>query len=67
MDHSAEARQKRELAARARRYAAAVTQDVDRQRLLKWAGELEGEATGLEDKDRADAGGKHRTQPARRH
>jgi len=44
----------------ARRYGAAVTQDVDRQRLLKWAEELEREATGLEDKDRADAGGKRR-------
>lgn len=34
---------------------------------LSGQGELEGEATGLEDKDRADAGGKHRSQPARRH
>ncbi len=53
MSYSAEAQEKREMAARARRLAGSVTAEADRQGLVRTAQQLEREAQELE--DRADA------------
>lgn len=49
MSYSAEAQEKREMAARARRLAGSVTAEADRQGLLRTAQQLEEEAQELED------------------
>ena len=54
MSYSAEAQEKREMAARARRLAGSVTAEADRQGLLRTAQQLEKEAQELE----AQAGGR---------
>jgi hypothetical protein len=48
MSYSAEAQEKREMAARARRLAGSVTAEADRERLLRSAQEMESEAQQLE-------------------
>lgn len=49
MSYSAEAQEKREMAARARRLAGSVTAEADREGLLRTAEHLEREAQELED------------------
>jgi hypothetical protein len=49
MSYSAEAQEKREMAARARRLAGSVTAEADREGLIRTAQQLEKEAQELED------------------
>jgi hypothetical protein len=55
MSYSAEAQEKREIAARARRLAGSVTTEPDRERLIRTAHQLENEAQELEDQADLDA------------
>ena len=48
MSYSAEAQEKRELAARARRLAGSVTREADREGLIRTARQLESEAQELQ-------------------
>ena len=48
MWYSAEAQEKREMAARARRLAGSLTVETDRERLIRSAQQLESEARELE-------------------
>jgi hypothetical protein len=56
MSYSAEAQEKREMAARARRLAGPLTAEADQQRLIRSAEELEKEARELEEADATSAG-----------
>lgn len=59
MSYSAEAQEKREMAARARRLAGSVTAEGDREGLIRTAQQLENEAQELEDQ----AGGANADRP----
>ena len=62
MSYSAEAQEKREMAARARRLAGSVTTaQADRERLIRTALQLEREAQELE--DQADMGAANADSP----
>ncbi len=64
MSYSAEAQEKREMAARARRLAGSVTAQADREGLIRAALQLEGEARELE--DQADGGAANADSPPSR-
>jgi hypothetical protein len=56
MSYSAEAQEKREMAARARRLAGSLTTDADREGLIRTARQLESEAQELEGRADLQAG-----------
>ena len=64
MPYSAEAQEKREMAARARRLAGSVTAQADREALIRTARQLEREAQELEDP--ADVGAARADSPPSR-
>jgi hypothetical protein len=66
MSYSAEAQEKRQMAARARRLAGSVTAEADREGLIRAAQQLEREAQELEDRADGDAANADRPPSRRR-